>query len=60
MTARAAGDAQVRSREIRDLAWFPVDGLPQDMAECEKNVIRRALQHRDDDIANLKDPRRDV
>ena len=60
MTARAAGHAQVRSREIGDLAWFPVDGLPQDMAECEKNVIRRALQHRDDDIANLKDPRRDV
>jgi ADP-ribose pyrophosphatase YjhB (NUDIX family) len=43
MTARGIGEARVKSPEISDLGWFPIDGLPAEMCASEKDLIKRAL-----------------
>jgi ADP-ribose pyrophosphatase YjhB (NUDIX family) len=43
MTARGIGNAAVSSREITELAWFTLDGLPAEMNKGEKDLIKAAL-----------------
>ncbi len=42
--AQATGTAEVKSREIRALAWFSVDKMPEQMDKEQKTVIKNILQ----------------
>lgn len=42
--AQATGIAEVKSREIKALAWFKVDKMPEQMNEEQKSVVRMVLQ----------------
>jgi ADP-ribose pyrophosphatase YjhB (NUDIX family) len=44
--ARAVGEPQPCSFEIRGLGWFGVDDLPPDLSKDQRQLIRRALQHK--------------
>ena len=41
---RARGRARARSLEIKDLAWFERDKLPEDLGPDQHLIIKRALQ----------------
>ena len=42
--AQATGTAEVKSREIRALAWFSVDKMPEQMDKEQKTVVKNILQ----------------
>lgn len=42
--ADSAGEATVQSREILDLGWFDVNGLPEKLSNSQKTVIRQVLK----------------
>ena len=42
-TAKAVGDAEVKSREIIELGWFSIDEMPPDMSLDQHFMIRKAL-----------------
>ncbi len=41
--AESFGKAEVKSREIKDLGWFPLDELPPQMSELQKKLVRKVL-----------------
>ena len=41
--ARGRGEGSVRSREITELGWFPVDEMPPEMSLDQHFMIRKAL-----------------
>ena len=43
MTATGVGEPRVMSREITELAWFPLDEMPSAMSLDQKMLIRSAL-----------------
>ena len=43
MTARGVGEAAVRSREIKELGWFDLDGMPEDMSLDQQFLIKKVL-----------------
>lgn len=48
-----AGDAQVGDEESLEVAWFPVDELPEDLNEIQRRRIRCALEDRADCVFDL-------
>ena len=42
--AQATGKAEVKSREIKALAWFKIDKIPEQMNEEQKSVVKNILQ----------------
>ncbi|CAN5251730.1 hypothetical protein BH20ACI2_BH20ACI2_20680 [soil metagenome] len=47
MIAKSVGEAAVRSREISELGWYPIDHMPAEMSLNQKLVIRKALAPKD-------------
>ena len=43
-TAKAIGNATVKSREIIELGWFTADNLPEQMSGPQKALVRRVLE----------------
>lgn len=43
-TARGLGHAEVKSREITELAWFDVENMPAEMSLDQQFLILKALQ----------------
>ena len=43
--ARGVGEARVTSREIRSLAWFPLDALPPEMSVDLQFLIAAAAEY---------------
>ena len=41
--AKGVGEAQVKSREITELAWFEVENIPKEMSLDQQFLIRRVL-----------------
>jgi ADP-ribose pyrophosphatase YjhB (NUDIX family) len=41
--AQGVGEARVGSREITELAWFPVEAMPPEMSLDQQFLVRRAL-----------------
>lgn len=41
--ARARGKGTVKSREIREVKWFALDEMPEEMSRGQKRVIRQVL-----------------
>ncbi len=44
MIAKSVGEAKVRSREISELGWYPIDQMPAEMSLNQKLFIRNALE----------------
>ena len=44
--ARAKGEAQPQSIEVERAAWFPLQGLPEELSGDQYRLIRRALGDR--------------
>ncbi len=42
--AKATGKAEVKSSEIKDVVWFNVDEIPENMSQTQKSVIRKLLK----------------
>ena len=42
--AKGVGDAEVRSREIIELAWFEVENIPAEMSLDQQFLIRKVLR----------------
>ena len=42
--AKGVGDAEVRSREIIELAWFEVENIPAEMSRDQQFLIRKVLR----------------
>ena len=40
---RAQGEARPRGLEVKSAAWFPLDALPETLAEDQRRLINRAL-----------------
>ncbi len=47
MIAKSLGEAKVKSREISDLGWYPIDHMPAEMSLNQKLIIRNALLLKD-------------
>ena len=43
-SAKAIGEASVKSREITALDWFSVDSLPEEMSIAQRTLIRSILR----------------
>lgn len=43
--ARADGEAEVKSIEIKRLGWFSVNDLPPEMSRTQKEIIREVLSN---------------
>lgn len=43
-TARAIGEAEVKSGEIFELGWFKSEAMPAEMSLDQQTLIRKALQ----------------
>jgi ADP-ribose pyrophosphatase YjhB (NUDIX family) len=41
--AKGKGIASVKSREIRDLGWFEIESMPENMTEIQKSIVRKVL-----------------
>lgn len=41
--ATGKGAAEVKSFEIKEAKWFPLDKLPNDMSHLQEEIIRKAL-----------------
>jgi 8-oxo-dGTP pyrophosphatase MutT (NUDIX family) len=48
-----SGEAEVGDEESTEVAWFPADGLPEELSAIQKRRIRCALEDRDDCIFDL-------
>ena len=46
-TATAVGEPYVNSREITELAWFDLDGMPTEMSRAQQLLIRSILRPED-------------
>ena len=42
-TAKAVGEAEVKSREILELGWFDVGSMPEQMSRSQRNVIEQVV-----------------
>ncbi|CAN5654383.1 NUDIX domain-containing protein [soil metagenome] len=42
--AKATGKAEVKSSEIKDVVWFNVDEIPENMSQTQKSIIRKLLK----------------
>ncbi len=42
--ARGVGEAEVKSREIRKLAWFAIDDIPKEMSLDQQFLVINALK----------------
>ena len=42
-SATAIGEAQVKSREIKEVGWFTFDSIPENMSRAHKSIIREIL-----------------
>lgn len=43
-SATAIGEAQVKSREIKEVEWFTFDSIPENMSRAHKSIIREILR----------------
>ncbi|MBX7173966.1 MAG: NUDIX domain-containing protein [Pyrinomonadaceae bacterium] len=41
--ATGKGEAKVKSLEIKEVKWFPLDNLPKEMTELQEEIVRKAL-----------------
>ena len=44
--ATSNGEAHVKSREIKDLGWFELDNLPEQMSRSQKSIIIETVDER--------------
>ncbi len=42
--AEAYGKGQVMSREIKNLGWFRMDKLPEQMSDTQKDLVRKIIE----------------
>jgi 8-oxo-dGTP diphosphatase len=42
--AEGVGEAEVKSREIKNLGWFAVDELPEQMSETQMDLVRDLME----------------
>ncbi len=42
-SATTTGEAQVKSREIKEVKWFTIDSIPENMSCAHKSIIRKIL-----------------
>lgn len=38
------GEASVKSREIKNLGWFKVDEMPEEMSSIQKSIVKKVLR----------------
>jgi 8-oxo-dGTP pyrophosphatase MutT (NUDIX family) len=48
-----SGEAQVGDEESTEVAWFPADELPEELADIQRRRIRCALEDRADCVLDL-------
>ena len=41
--ATGKGEASVKSLEIKEVKWFPLDQLPKEMSHLQEEIVRQAL-----------------
>lgn len=42
--ARAQGEGKIKSVEIKEVKWFALDEMPEEMSRVQKQVIKRVLK----------------
>ncbi len=43
--AKGIGEARVNSPEIKEVGWFQLDDLPDEMSKVQKEIVRNILNH---------------
>lgn len=46
--AKARGEGKVKSLEIREVKWFAIDEMPEEMSRGQKQIIRQVLKYKDE------------
>ncbi len=44
MVAKGRGEASIKSREITDLGWYPIDEMPREMSPDQKSLVKNVLE----------------
>jgi ADP-ribose pyrophosphatase YjhB (NUDIX family) len=50
---RPAGEARPRGLEIKTATWFPLNALPDELSDDQRNLIGKVLGHSTRDSANV-------